>query len=115
MKIFIIAGEPSGDEYGAKLMEELNKNNSELTFCGIGGSLMEAQGLKSMVPLNDIAVMGFSEIIKKIFYFLKLEKQILSFIKHNAPQKIILIDYPGFNLRIAKKLKLFLMQKSSTI
>ena len=74
MKIFIIAGEPSGDEYGAKLMEELNKNNSELTFCGIGGSLMEAQGLKSMVPLNDIAVMGFSEIIKKIFYFLKLEK-----------------------------------------
>ena len=105
MKIFIIAGEPSGDEYGAKLMEELNKNNSELTFCGIGGTLMEAQGLKSMVPLNDIAVMGFSEIIKKIFYFLKLEKQILSFIKHNAPQKIILIDYPGFNLRIAKKIK----------
>lgn len=105
MKIFIIAGEPSGDEYGAKLIEELKKNNPVISFNGIGGSLMVQQGLKSMVPLNEVAVMGFSEIIKKIAYFLDLEKKILSFIKTNSPDKVILIDYPGFNLRIAKKIK----------
>ena len=105
MKIFIIAGEPSGDEYGAKLIAALKNDCPNLSVNGIGGPLMEKQGLNSMVPLNQIAVMGFGEVIKKIKFFINLEKKILRFLKINKPDKIILIDYPGFNLRIAKKIK----------
>tara|TARA_Y100000768_G_scaffold57831_1_gene38846 strand:- start:2473 stop:3579 length:1107 start_codon:yes stop_codon:yes gene_type:complete len=105
MKIFIIAGEPSGDEYGAKLIAALKNDCPNLSINGIGGPLMEKQGLNSMVPLNQIAVMGFGEVIKKIKFFINLEKKILRFLKINSPDKIILIDYPGFNLRIAKKIK----------
>ena len=105
MKIFIIAGEPSGDEYGAKLIAALKNDSPNLSINGIGGPLMEKQGLNSMVPLNQIAVMGFGEVIKKIKFFINLEKKILRFLKINSPDKIILIDYPGFNLRIAKKIK----------
>ena len=105
MKIFIIAGEPSGDEYGAKLITALKNDSPNLSINGIGGPLMEKQGLNSMVPLNQIAVMGFGEVIKKIKFFINLEKRILRFLKKNKPDKIILIDYPGFNLRVAKKIK----------
>ena len=79
MKIFIIAGEPSGDEYGAKLITALKNDCPNLSINGIGGQLMEKQGLNSMVPLDQIAVMGFSEVIKKIKFFINLEKKILRF------------------------------------
>ena len=67
MKIFILAGEPSGDEYGAELMKHILAENPNTKFSGIGGNLMEAQGLRSIVPLNQMSVMGFIEIIK-IYY-----------------------------------------------
>ena len=105
MNIFILAGEPSGDEYGAKLMEQLKKNNPQIIFNGIGGSLMSAQGLNSMAPFQKMSVMGFAEVIKSLFFFIKIEKKILTFFKKNRPDKIILIDYPGFNLSLAKDLK----------
>ena len=105
MNIFILAGEPSGDEYGAKLMEQLKKNNPKITFNGIGGSLMSAQGLNSMAPFQKMSVMGFAEVIKSLFFFINLEKKILTLFKKNRPDKIILIDYPGFNLRLSKKIK----------
>ena len=63
MHIFILAGEPSGDEYGASLMQELLNMDSNIQFSGIGGSLMELQGLKSMQPLSKMSVMGFMEIL----------------------------------------------------
>jgi len=105
MNIFILAGEPSGDEYGAKLMKELTIKNPKITFHGIGGSLMSAQGLNSMAPFQKMSVMGFVEIIKSLFFFINIEKKILNFLKRNRPDKIILIDYPGFNLRLCKKIK----------
>jgi len=105
MNIFILAGEPSGDEYGAKLMKELTTNNPKNTFYGIGGSLMSEQGLNSMVPFQKMSVMGFVEVIKSLFFFISVEKKILAFLKRNKPDKIILIDYPGFNLRLCKKIK----------
>ena len=105
MNIFILAGEPSGDEYGAKLMQELTSINSNISFSGIGGSLMEKQGLKSIAPFNKMSVMGFFEIIKTLPFFLKLEKNILKILKDQKPEKVILIDYPGLNLRLAPKIK----------
>ena len=74
MNIFILAGEPSGDEYGAKLMKELTTNNPKNTFYGIGGSLMSEQGLNSMVPFQKMSVMGFVEVVKSLFFFVSVEK-----------------------------------------
>ena len=105
MNIFILAGEPSGDEYGAKLMQNLMTQESDVNFVGIGGALMQKQGLKSIVPLEKMSVMGFFEIIKTLPFFLKLEKNILKLITEKKPDKIILIDYPGLNLRLAPKIK----------
>ena len=105
MNIFILAGEPSGDEYGAQLMKELTAINPNIVFSGIGGNLMEKQRLKSMAPFQKMSVMGFVEIIKNLFFFINLEKKILQVLQTNPPDKIILIDYPGFNLRLCQKIK----------
>lgn len=111
MKIFILSGEPSGDEYGALLMKNIKEYSNNVTFIGIGGNLMSKEGLQSIVPLNKISVMGFVEVIQNIIFFLKLEKKILEIIKKENPDKIILIDYPGLNLRLAPKIKSFSKSK----
>ena len=105
MNIFILAGEPSGDEYGAQLMQNISEKTKNVNFIGIGGPLMGKQGLKSIVPFQKMSVMGFFEIIKTLPFFIKLEKNILNLIVKQKPDKIILIDYPGLNLRLAPKIK----------
>ncbi|MBT3251806.1 MAG: lipid-A-disaccharide synthase [Candidatus Marinimicrobia bacterium] len=103
--IFIIAGEPSGDHHGARLMFQLKKQNPNITFSGIGGDNMEAEGLKSLFALDQLSVMGFIEVIKHLKFFRTVEATVLTNIQQNPPDRIILIDYPGFNLRITKKIK----------
>ena len=102
MKYYIIAGEPSGDIYGSRLIQEIIKTNpnSEIRFWG--GDLMKKSGGMLVKHYKDLAFMGFLEVLKNIFKILKN----LSFCKEDIlgfkPDKIIFIDYPGFNLRIAK-------------
>ena len=105
LNVFILAGEESGDLHGSNIMLSMKKKHPNILFSGIGGKNMERMGFRSLVPMNEIAVMGFWEVLKKLFFFIALEKKIISFIKKNRPDKIILIDYPGLNLRLAKKLK----------
>ena len=103
--ILIIAGEASGDLHGAGLMKEMLAINKSINFIGLGGPRMEKLGLQSLAPMNKLAVMGFWEVAKKILFFLKLKKQVLQIIRSTSPDKIILIDYPGFNLNLAKNIK----------
>ena len=105
MNIFILAGEPSGDEYGAELIKQMQSQNPEIQFHGIGGPLMEQYGLKSMVDFNQMSVMGFVEILKSIGFFIALENKIVRFIEEHSFDKIVLIDYPGLNLRLCQKIK----------
>ena len=102
---FILAGERSGDIHGGMLMESLHKIDSSIEFSGIGGSNMEQQGLVSLVPINKMAVIGFIEVLKHLSFFKQVESEVLSAIDKNIPDRIILIDFPGFNLRIAQKIK----------
>ena len=104
-KIYIIAGEASGDLHGAGLMRAMKKIDSSITFYGIGGPKMMKEGLSSLIPLSQLAVMGFWEVLKKIRFFLNLEKTVIKQIGNVQPSHIIMVDYPGFNLRIAKKIK----------
>ena len=102
---FILAGERSGDIHGGMLMESLHKIDPAIEFTGIGGPNMESHGLQSLVPINKMAVIGFVEVIKHLSFFKQVESDVLSAIDNNNPDRIILIDFPGFNLRIAQKIK----------
>ena len=105
LKYFIIAGESSGDLHGSLLMKEMHLINSEVSFEGVGGHLMSKRGLKSFVDINKMNVMGFIEVLKKYLFFKSIQKQALAIITKGNFDGIILVDYPGFNLRLAKKIK----------
>tara|TARA_B100001029_G_scaffold96655_1_gene79369 strand:- start:2746 stop:3873 length:1128 start_codon:yes stop_codon:yes gene_type:complete len=102
---FIIAGEESADNHGAKLIQELKKKKPNINFRGIGGKKMINNGLVSIESIDNMAVMGFVEIIKHLTFFYNLMDKILIDINNYQPKQIILIDYPGFNLRLAKNIK----------
>ena len=104
-KIFIIAGEDSGDLHGAKLIESLKKENPSAKFFGIGGSRMQSAGLFLTEHIKNLNVIGIFEVIKHYPRIKKIFNRTIEEIKKIRPHKVILIDYPGFNLRLAKKLK----------
>ena len=102
MKFFIIAGEASGDMHAANLMKEIRKQNPAAVFRGFGGDKMKEEGLEVLVHYKEIAVMGFSAVLanlRKISRILSLCKEEL--LNWN-PDAVILVDYPGFNLRMAE-------------
>ncbi len=101
-RIFIIAGEASGDFLGAQLLQSLQKNNHQLEIYGIGGQQMSLTGLQSIFPMNELSVMGFSEIVPSLFKILKRIKQTKDTIKELKPDLLITIDSPGFCFKIAK-------------
>ena len=104
-KIYIIAGENSGDNHGSLLMKEILLLQPNTKFYGIGGKKMESIGLQSIENINKLAVLGFVEIIRHLFFFYNLINKVMNHIMQINPHRIILIDYPGFNLRIAKYAK----------
>lgn len=103
-KIFIIAGEQSGDLIGAKLMSDLKKI-AKVDFYGIGGYQMTQQGIKTIFPMSDINLIGFVEILPHIFKILRRINLTAKKIEEIKPNAIITIDSPGFSFRLAKKIK----------
>jgi lipid-A-disaccharide synthase len=103
--VLIFTGEHSGDLLGSDLMAELKQLRPELNYYGVGGTSMEAQGFESLEELEKLAVIGFSEAIRKYSFLKKLLFQIVEEAKRRDTKFAILIDYPGFNLRLAKELK----------
>ncbi len=100
--IFIVAGEPSGDLHGAKLMSSLKKTLGNVRFIGIGGNAMEAEGLNSIVRLNDISVVGFWEVAKKYLFFKNLLNRCATLLHDENVDMFIPVDYPGFNMRLSE-------------
>ncbi len=107
LKLFLIAGEPSGDLHGAKLIQAIKSIAPFSSFMGHGGSLMEKEGMKIVEHCNRLSVMGFKEVIVHLPRFWKIMKDTVELVKKAKPDRIILIDYPGFNLRFAKKISRF--------
>lgn len=102
MKYYLIAGEASGDLHGANLMKSILKKDPNATFRFWGGDLMEAVGGKLVKHYRDLAFMGFIEVVLNLFTILKNLKFCKEDILQYKPDVIVFIDYPGFNLRIAK-------------
>ncbi len=101
-KIFIIAGEASGDWLGAKLMRELK---GKCEFHGIGGVKMAAEGLTSIFPMQEISLIGFSEVLPHIANLKRRMQQTEDEIRRLKPDVVVTIDSPGFNFRIADRVQ----------
>ena len=102
MKIYCIAGEASGDMHGAALLKEIRSRYPEAILRGWGGDLMQAEGLNLVRHYRETAFMGFVEVLRNLPTILRLLKVTRKDIQSFAPDLLILIDYPGFNLRMAK-------------
>jgi lipid-A-disaccharide synthase len=104
-RIFITAGETSGDVYGANLMKAMLQLNPDIEFIGFGGPEMQSCGLDSIADFNELSVMGFWEVAKKFRYFSKLLNACEKLAIDSDIDCFIGMDYPGFNLRLEKYLK----------
>jgi len=102
MKYYVIAGEASGDLHASNLIKELKKIDLESDFRCWGGDLMEAQGTKIVKHYRDLAFMGFAEVLMNIRTIFKNLSYCKSDILSYQPDVIVLVDYPGFNLKIAE-------------
>jgi len=104
-RIFIIAGEASGDVLGYRLMTALKTLQPDLVFTGIGGARMTEAGLASIFPMQEIAVMGLAEILPRLLSLNRRLNQTIEAIKTQQPDLLLTIDSPGFCLRILNALR----------
>jgi lipid-A-disaccharide synthase len=104
-KIWILAGEASGDVLGARLILALRAQRENLKFCGVGGPRMEQTGLKSLFPMRDLAVMGLAEILPRLRSLNRRLEQAVADIRAEKPDLVVTIDSPGFALRLLKRIK----------
>jgi lipid-A-disaccharide synthase len=104
-RILVTAGEASGDLHAAGLIKELRKIDPEIETFGIGGSKMKESGVELIHDIEKFSLMGFSEVLKKLNFFRKMMSSVVSCAEQRSPDLAILVDYPGFNLRLAQKLK----------
>jgi lipid-A-disaccharide synthase len=102
---FLVAGETSGDIHGARLIRSLKKQNPNIRFVGHGGNNMKSEGMEIIESVDSLSMMGFLEVIKHLPYMLMVMGKTIKIIEQLKPDRVILIDYPGFNLRLAKRLK----------
>lgn len=107
MHIFLVAGEPSGDRLGAALMQGIRTllPKTEITFEGVGGPLMQAEGLQSLFPMDEISVMGLSEILSQYRALKARVVETADAVIAAKPDVLITIDLPEFCLRVAKIVK----------
>ena len=105
LTFFLIAGEPSGDKLGAALMAGLKTLAPDVIFHGIGGPLMQAQGLTSQFPMEELSVMGIAEVLPKYFALKRRIAEAAAAVTALAPAALITIDSPDFCLRVAGLVK----------
>lgn len=102
--IWILAGEASGDVLGARLMQALRAQNPDIRFAGIGGARMKEEGLSSLFPMRDLAVMGLVEILPRLRALSARLDQAVEHITALQPDVVVTIDSPGFALRLLKRI-----------
>lgn len=104
-RFFLIAGEPSGDALGAALMAGLRTLDPEVSFTGVGGPLMQAQGLDSLFPMDELSVMGLAEVLPRYRQLRRRIAQCADAVLQDKPDALITVDSPDFSLRVARQVK----------
>jgi len=105
VRVFVIAGEASGDLHGSCLIHALKSKLPQTRFTGIGGPKMEEAGLELLLPSSDLAVVGVAEIIGHVRPILKAFCRTTAWLRKERPDLLVLIDYPEFNLQVAARAK----------
>jgi lipid-A-disaccharide synthase len=103
--VLIVAGESSGERYGAALVREFRKLHPETSFFGIGGRRMAAEGVEILFPMKHLAVMGIFEVLSQVPRIRRIFRHVVREAASRRPAAAVLIDSPDFNLRLAKKLR----------
>ena len=102
VKIFLIAGEPSGDRLGGALMVGLRMLAPDVAFAGVGGDAMAAQGLSTLFPMSDLSVMGIAEVLPRIPLIRRRIRETAAAIAQTRPDLVVTIDSPDFCLRVLR-------------
>jgi lipid-A-disaccharide synthase len=103
--VYVIAGEPSGDRLGARLMAALKvEHGGPIRFRGVGGEMMAAEGLVSQFPITDLSVMGLAEVLPRLPLLMRRIRETVNDISQSKPSVLVTIDAPDFGLRVARKL-----------
>ncbi len=105
MRVFMIAGEASGDQLGAGLMRGLRRLSPDIEFLGIGGTAMQTEGLDSLIPLEDLAVMGFLPVIRHLPRLLARMNEAVAAVLASKPDVLVIIDSPDFTHRVARRVR----------
>lgn len=103
--LFVSAGDPSGDNAAARLVKALRQSHPDLKLFGLGGPRLAGLGQEQSARPSELAVLGFWEVAKRYFFFRRLFHRCLDEIREKRPKAVLLVDYPGFNLRLARKIK----------
>ncbi|HCA79823.1 MAG TPA: lipid-A-disaccharide synthase [Bacteroidetes bacterium] len=104
-RVMIIAGEASGDLHGSGVVRELKRANPAIEIFGVGGDRMKSEGMQLVYHVNELGFMGFVEVIKHLPVINSMKRTLEALLRHRRPDVVLLIDYPGFNLRFAKTAK----------
>lgn len=103
--ILVLAGEPSGDMQAAELIKSIQNIDDSISFWGLGGDLCQETGMEIISHVNDLALMGFIEVLPAIPRLKRLQRNLIRLCRERKPKAAIFIDYPGFNLSIAPRIK----------
>ncbi len=99
--VLIVAGEASGDLHGAHLVREMKALDPSLSFCGVGGQNLEAEGVRLIARSSEMAVVGLTEVFSKLRFIAGVFFRLRGMLRTEKPDLVVLIDYPDFNLRLA--------------
>lgn len=102
-RVLILAGEASGDAHGAHVAREIGRRWPGVEIVGLGGERMAAAGVRLISGLDELAVMGFAEVVRRLPFFRRLERRLVRLLREERPDLVLPIDYPGLNLRIAAR------------
>jgi len=103
LRVFVSAGEASGDLHAAGLVRALRRRVPDLEVRGLGGPALEAEGAVLLARIDELAALGFSEVIRRLPFFTRLMSRVIADIEAWQPQVVIPVDYPGFNLRLGRR------------
>ena len=103
--VLVVAGEISGDMHAAQVVRALRSRDPELSFFGVGGDELRAAGMEIIHDVREMAVMGLAEVLRRYGFFRRVFREMVELARTRRPDAVILVDYPGFNLRFAAELK----------
>jgi len=103
--VFLVAGEPSGDQLGFKLMRALRAADPAINLRGVGGPAMEREGLRSLFSMDDIAVMGFLPVVRRLPLLLRRIRETADAVIADPPDALVIIDSPDFTHRVARRVR----------